>query len=160
MKSYLPLKVVLHRVGEPLLEDYGASRVPLDSPQLIFEFWQSVIASKPEFEPEKENLFVILLDAKLRPKCYHLTALGSLNECTAHPLSIFRPAIVDAAYAFVLAHNHPSGEPQPSEADRRLTNSLRKGAALLQIKFLDHVVIGQPSASNLPFFSFREAGLL
>ena len=160
MKSYLPLKVVLHRIGEPLLEDFGASRVTLDSPQYIFDFWKNVIASKPDFEPDKEHLFVILLDTKLRPKGYHLTALGSLNECTAHPLSIFRPAIVAAAYAFVLAHNHPSGDPQPSEADRRLTNSLREGAALLQIKFLDHVVIGHPSAANIPYFSFREAGLL
>jgi len=157
MKSYLPLKFVLRRVGEP---DYCASRVPLDSPHLIFEFWKNVIASKPEYEMEKEALVVILLDAKLRPKGYHLTALGSLNECTAHPISIFRPAIIAAAYAFVLAHNHPSGDPQPSEADRRLTSSLRSGAALLQIRFMDHVVIGEHSAANPPYFSFRDAGLL
>ena len=72
MKSYLPLKFVLHRVGEP---DYCASRVPLDSPHHIFEFWQNVIASKPDFELEKEALFVILLDAKLRPKGYHLSLI-------------------------------------------------------------------------------------
>ena len=157
MKSYLPLKFVLRRVGEP---DYCGSRVPLDSPHLIFEFWKNVIASKPDFELEKEALFVILLDAKLRPKGYHLTALGSLNECTAHPREIFRVAIVSSAFGLVVAHNHPSGDADPSHADRQLTAKLRDAAALLQINFTDHVIIGSPSPNRQPYFSFRDAGLL
>ena len=130
------------------------------SPQDIFEFWQNVIASKPDFEPDKEHLFTILLDAKLRPKCYHLTALGSLNECTAHPREIFRVAIVSSAFGLVVAHNHPSGDADPSHADRQLTAKLRDAAALLQINFTDHVIIGSPSPNRQPYFSFRDAGLL
>jgi len=160
MKSYLPLKVVLHRIGEPLLEDYGARQKPLHTPQDIFEFWQNVIASKPDFEPDKENLFTIILDAKLRPKCYHLTALGSLNECTAHPREIFRVAIISCGFALIIAHNHPSGDADPSHADRQLTAKLKDGAALLQINFTDHVIIGSPSPNRQPYFSFRDAGLL
>jgi len=112
------------------------------------------------YETEKENLVAILLDTKLRPKGYHLVALGSLNECTAHPREIFRPVIVHNSFAFILAHNHPSGVPQPSEADRRLTAKLRDGADLLQINFIDHVIIGSHAPSHLPFYSFRNAGLL
>ena len=160
MKSYLPLKVVLHRVGEPTLDEYGASRTPLDGPRAIYDFWQTVIQSRPDFEPEKEHLVVIMLDTKLRPKGFHLVALGTLNECTAAPREIFRPVIVEASYAFILAHNHPSGSPDPSAADRRLTQSLREGAGILQIQMLDHVVIGRPDHACLPFFSFRDAGLL
>lgn len=160
MKASLPLKVVLNRVGEATLEEYGAARTVLDTPQSIYDFWQAVIIPKPEFEAEKENLIVILLDTKLRPKGYHLVALGSLNECVAHPREIFRSVIVASAYGFVLSHNHPSGDPSPSSADRQLTAKLREGAALLQINFLDHVVIGGIDPTRLPFFSFRDAGLL
>lgn len=160
MKKYIPLKVVLRSVGESTLEDFGASRSILDSPEATFAFWKSVIETKPEFEAEKETLVVILLDAKLRPCAYHQVALGTVNECAARPLEIFRPVIVSAAYAFVLAHNHPSGDPNPSQADRNITSQLREGAEILQVRFLDHVVVGRPHVSIPPFFSFRDAGLV
>ena len=160
MNTSTPLKIVICRVGEPSLEEFGASRVSLDSPQSIFSFWQNVIKSKPDFEPDKEHLVAILLDTKLRPKGYHLVALGTLNECTAHAREIFRPVIIDSAYAFILAHNHPSGDPQPSNADRLLTSRIREGADLLQITFIDHVIVGSPSTDCLPYYSFRDAGLL
>ncbi|MFZ4778134.1 MAG: JAB domain-containing protein [Terrimicrobiaceae bacterium] len=160
MHKNLPLKVVLSRIGEPTPEEHQAASIALDTAQSIFDFWQSVISSKPDFEPEKENLVAILLDTKLRPQGYHLVSLGTLNECTAHPREIFRSVIVGNSFAFVLAHNHPSGSPDPSDADRRLTATLRDGAALLQINLLDHVIIGNPGPDHLPFFSFRNAGLL
>ena len=160
MNTSLPLKVVICRVGEPSPEEFGASRVSLDSPQSIFDFWQNVIKSKPDFEPDKEHLAAILLDTKLRPNGYHIVAIGSLNECTAHAREIFRPAIIDSAYAFILAHNHPSGDPQPSNADRLLTSRIREGADLLQLTFIDHVIVGSPSMNCLPYYSFRDAGLL
>ena len=60
----------------------------------------------------------------------------------------------------IVAHNHPSGDADPSHADRQLTAKLREGAALLQINFTDHVIIGSPSPNRQPYFSFRDAGLL
>ena len=160
MNKNLPLKFVLSRVGEATPEECQAACSALDTAQSIFDFWQSVISSKPDFEPEKENLVAIMLDTKLRPTGYHLVALGSLCECTAHPREIFRPVIVANSFAFVLAHNHPSGTPDPSDADRRLTATLRDTAGLLQINLLDHVVIGKHSPDHPPFYSFRNAGLL
>ena len=160
MSRNLPLKVVLSRIGEPTLEEHRASSIALDNAEAIFDFWQLVISSKPDFEPEKENLVAIMLDTKYRPKGYHLVALGSLSECVAHPREIFRPVIVQNSFAFVLAHNHPSGIPDPSDADRRLTAKLRDGADLLQINFIDHVVVGTPAPDRPPFYSFRNAGLL
>lgn len=160
MKKYIPLKVVLRSVGEPTLDDYGASRSILDSPERIFQFWASVIETKPDFEADKETVIVILLDAKLRPRAYHQVALGMVHECPASPLHVFRPAIISAAYAIVLAHNHPSGCPDPSQADRNITRQLREGAGILQIRFLDHVIVGRPGVSDPPFFSFRDAGLV
>jgi DNA repair protein RadC len=130
-------------------------RPVLDSPEKIYAvFGQEFLALR------RESLRVILLDTKLRLLLVEEIALGSINECVAHPREIFRPAIIHSAYALVVVHNHPSGDPQPSGADRRLTSSLREAASLLQINLIDHMILGSPDGGRLPYFSFRDAGLL
>ncbi|MBV8352629.1 MAG: hypothetical protein JO251_21745 [Verrucomicrobia bacterium] len=59
-----------------------------------------------------------------------------------------------------MVHNHPSGDPSPSEADIRLTRRINESARILQIQFLDHVIIGQPMNSRQGYFSFKEAGMI
>lgn len=108
----------------------------------------------------KESLRVVLLDTKLRLLRVEQVSLGSLNECLAHPREILRPAVVHNAHAFILVHNHPSGDPSPSEADRRITLRMAEAAKMLQINFFDHVIIGSPAPGRAPFFSFREAGVI
>jgi DNA repair protein RadC len=79
----------------------------------------------------------------------------------AHPRDVLRPALVHAAWGFILVHNHPSGDPTPSDADFRMTRRIREAADVIGIKFLDHVIIGCHSDTRaLPYFSFREAGVL
>jgi hypothetical protein len=85
---------------------------------------------------------------------------GTINESVAHPREIFRSAIVHSAYALVLVHNHPSGDCTPSEADIRLTRRIAESARLLQINFLDHVIVDQPFVDRQGYFSFKETGLL
>ena len=159
-KQNLPLRVVLHRVGEATLDQYKASREPMNSPEAAFLLWQEVIAADPTHEPEKEHLVVALLNAKLRLIAYHVVSVGSLNEAIAHPREIFRAAILAGAYAFVLMHNHPSGDPTPSEADRRLTRRIQEGAEIVDIRLLDHIVIGTVEECRTPFYSFRQSELL
>ena len=77
-----------------------------------------------------------------------------MNESLAAPREIFRPAIVHSAYGFVLVHNHPSGNTNHSEADLQITKRVAAAAQILQINFLDHVIVGRG------FFSFQEVGLL
>ena len=130
-------------------------RPVLDTPERIYEvFGQEFLALR------RESLRAILLDTKLRLLLVEEIALGSINECVAHPREIFRPAIIHCAYALVVVHNHPSGDPQPSGADRRMTASLREAAALLQINLIDHMILGSSDGGRLPYFSFRDAGLL
>lgn len=130
-------------------------RPVLDTPERIYQVFGQEFQSL-----RRESLRVILLDTKLRLVLTEEIALGSINECVAHPREIFRPAIIHSAYAVVLVHNHPSGDPQPSAADRRLTTSLREAASLLQINLIDHLILGSPDGGRLPYFSFRDAGLL
>lgn len=133
----------------------GEERPVLDSAEVIFSTFA------PEFQAmDREVVKAVLLDTKLRLIRLEPIALGSLNECVAHPREIFRPAIVHSAYAVILIHNHPSGDPAPSQADYRLTRQLREAAALLQIQLLDHLIIGTPAGGRNPYFSFRDAGCL
>lgn len=133
--------------------------MPFDSQEVVCNFWRSVIAQRSEHEPEKEALIVLLLNTRLYLKGYHLVSLGSVNEALAHPREVLRPAIVMAAYAFIVLHNHPSGDPAPSTADRKLTRDLREASSIMKIEMLDHIIVGD-LAFKPSYFSFREAGFL
>jgi DNA repair protein RadC len=131
------------------------SQHKIDSPELVNEFFGAEMRAL-----QKESLRVLLLDTR-----YHLIAaeqvsLGSMNESIAHPREIFRPALLGSAHAIIVVHNHPSGDPTPSAADHNLTRRLADAAELMQIKLLDHVIIGAPAAGREPYFSFKEAGVL
>ena len=127
----------------------------IDSPELANELLG------PEMRRlRKESLRVILLDTR-----YHLirveeVSLGSVNESIAHPRDVFRPAVISSAYAVIVVHNHPSGDASPSQTDHSLTRRLAEAAELLQIKLLDHIIIGAPSETSPGYFSFKEAGVL
>jgi DNA repair protein RadC len=127
----------------------------LDTPELIYQLlWQ-------EFRLlDRESLRIVLLDTRYRLIAVREVSRGTVNESLAHPREIFKPAITHSAYAFVLAHNHPSGDPSPSEADLRLTRKVREAASLLQIQMLDHLICGAASNGKAGYFSFKEAGLL
>lgn len=131
------------------------TRQKLDSPELVYD----LMALEMQ-QLHKESLRVILLDTR-----YHLiwaeeVSLGSANESIAHPREVFRPAIIASAYAVIVAHNHPSGDPSPSQSDHSLTRRLAEAAELLQIKLLDHIIIGAPAEGRQSYFSFKEAGTL
>jgi len=129
----------------------------LDKAKSAIDYWKDKIVPSSWYHEDKEMLLSILLDTRHQTIGHSLVSLGSLNECTAHPREIFRPAIAAAAYAVIVMHNHPSGDPAPSEADRRLTRRLGEAGTLLQIPVVDHVIVGD---GETPYFSFREAGLL
>ncbi len=80
---------------------------------------------------------------------------GSLNETMAHPREVFRAAVIGAAFGVVLMHNHPSGDPSPSDADVRMTKRFAESGRILCIEVIDHIIVG--SKRHL---SLREAGIL
>jgi DNA repair protein RadC len=131
-----------------------------DTPENLCRYWHEIIAAQPDHEPDKEAVVVVMLNARLRPFAWHRVSVGSVNECPAQPREILRPVIVSGAYGFALMHNHPSGDASPSRADEAITRRISDAANLLLIKFLDHIVIGEPSPGRAPYFSFREAGLV
>lgn len=161
--SVTPIPGKLQYVEEvrvSMIRETPTPQAKLDSPELAYEFWRSTIAESPWFDESKEQLIVMLLNTRYSFISYSLVSMGTLNESVAHPREIFRPAIVAGAYAIVLMHNHPSGDPSPSQPDHSLTRRLKEVGELLQIQLLDHVIAGDYGHGHQPYFSFREAGVL
>jgi DNA repair protein RadC len=102
-KQNLPLRVVLNRVGEATLNQYGVARRPMDSPEAAYRLWLEVVAEDPCHEPEKEHLVTALLNAKLRLIGYHIVSVGSVSEAIAHPREVYRATIMAGG---VCAHPH------------------------------------------------------
>ena len=83
----------------------------------------------------------------------------SLDTILVHPREVFRPAIAASAAALVLVHNHPSGDPTPSEADIKVTRDLIRAGQLLKIDVLDHVILGRATQERpKDYVSLRELG--
>lgn len=157
MKRYSPGKTC--RINITTVRE-DACAYSTDTPEALHRFWGDVIAKQPEHEPDKETVVVVMMNARLRPYAWHRVSLGSVSECSAQPREIFRPVIAAGAYGFALMHNHPSGDPGPSRADEAITRRISEAATLLQIRLIDHVIVGEPSPGRSPYFSFREAGLV
>lgn len=126
-----------------------------DSPERVVDYWRNNIEKADWYSETKEHLVVLLLNTRLKAIGHALVSIGTLNECVAHPRDIFAPVLTGGAYGFILIHNHPSGDPSPSEADRQLTRRVNDGSDIFQVKCFDHIVIGNPN-----YFSFREHGFL
>jgi DNA repair protein RadC len=106
---------------------------------------------------DREHFAIILLNQKNRVVGVNTVSIGSLTASVVHPREVFKPAILSNAAAIILAHNHPSGQPQPSQEDRVLTVRLVAAGKLLGISVLDHVIIGDGTSA---YFSFADEGLL
>lgn len=127
----------------------------MDTPELIYRYLGNDMARLGY-----ETLRILVLNTKLCLVHDEIVFQGTLNESPAHPREILRSALVHRGYAFILAHNHPSGDPAPSDADCRFTRRIRDAAQLMQIQFLDHLIIGAPRSGALPYFSFKESGMI
>lgn len=130
-----------------------------DRPEKLLEYWENSITTAPWFSAEREQMVVLILDAKLRTVAHSIVSLGTLSECMCHPRDIFRPAIAMNAYSIAIMHNHPSGDATPSAADFRITRNLKQAAAMLQIPLTDHIVVGSRTETT-PYYSFQEAGII
>jgi DNA repair protein RadC len=106
-----------------------------------------------------ENFQVVLLNTRRRLIRVETISQGTLDTILVHPREVFKSAIAANAAAVVLAHNHPSGDPTPSEADIKVTRDLIRAGQLLKIEVLDHVIIGRATQERpRDFVSLRELG--
>ena len=136
-------------------EQESCSNYRLDTPQNVHAFWKKEIQSDPTLEPNKEHLIVILLNTINAVVGYTVVSTGTVSESMAYTRDILRPVIVGGTKHFIMIHNHPSGNPSPSEQDYSLTRQVNQASHLMNLTLRDHLI-----TCSQTYFSFKELGMM
>ncbi len=118
----------------------------IDSTELSANIIRSFIDGQTQ-----EHFGILILDSRLQYRTWHTITIGTVDQTLIDPKDVFRVPIMMNAPRIILAHNHPSGDPSPSQADLIVTESIVRGGKLLGIEVLDHIIIGDDC-----YYSFRE----
>lgn len=144
------LMAAVFELGRRLRRPYRWWPAAMTSSRSVFEFFRPLTQ-----DLRQECFWVLLLNAKHRVQEIVSVSVGSVDRSLVHPREVFRPAVREGAAAVLFVHNHPSGDPAPSQEDIAITGRLVKTAEVLGIRVLDHVIIGA-----YRYFSFADEGLL
>ncbi|MBK1889475.1 DNA repair protein RadC [Undibacterium sp. 14-3-2] len=147
--KYAQLQAVLELARRSIHEELQIN-ASLSSPQAVKHYLQLLIGNKTH-----ESFAVLFLDTKNRLITSEELFRGTLNHASVYPREVVKTALQHNAAAIILAHNHPSGSCEPSDADVRLTQTLKQALALVDVRVLDHFIIANPDV-----YSFAEHGLL
>jgi DNA repair protein RadC len=140
-------RIALVREPGVKLAERPQLRVPAEAAPLLAQYIG---------ETDREVFAVALLTIRHRVLGLHTVSVGCLTSSLVHPREVFKPAILAGAAALLMAHNHPSGDPEPSTEDIALTRRLVSAGQLLGIEVLDHLILGESGR----FVSLRERGVL
>jgi DNA repair protein RadC len=133
-------------LGRMVEQDRMPRRARLQSPSLVHQLMAPRLRGLPI-----ETLHVLLLDGKHRLQRLLRVSEGTLTNAMVHPREVYAPALAERAAAVIAVHNHPSGDPEPSEDDLRVTRRLIETGSLLGVPLVDHVIVGEGG-----FVSLRE----
>jgi DNA repair protein RadC len=136
-------------LGKRLFQNKKVIISQLLKPQDVFDSLKDISLSK------KEHFLVFFLDSRNQQIHREIISVGTINASLVHPREVFEPAIKHLAVQVILAHNHPSGDLEPSEEDLAVNKRLADAGKLLGIEVLDHIIVTKDS-----FSSFKEKGLL
>jgi DNA repair protein RadC len=147
--------VAAFSLARRLVEETRADSPVLDTPEAVANLMREETRLR-----NAEVFQVVLLNTRRRLAGKPVKiADGTLDTILVHPREVFRPAIEANAAAVVLVHNHPSGDPTPSEADIKVTRDLIRAGQLLKIEVLDHVILGRATQERpRDYVSLRELG--
>ena len=130
--------------------------VILDTPEKVFNYVGDEMRILA-----REEVWLLILNVRMVVMAVEKINVGTENSSMVDVRHILRLVLLHGAKNFMLAHNHPSGDPSPSEADRKVTVELRRSAELLSLHFVDHLIIGSlHSPTGVPYYSFRDGGEL
>ena len=142
------------KLFQALSMHYAKEKLPkkiiFDSPQVVATFLQEKIGRE-----KKEHFYILALDSRNNLIKMNNVSTGTLDASLVHPREVFKEAIQASAAQVIIAHNHPSGDPEPSEGDLVITNRLVEAGKILGIAVVDHIIV----TSN-KFLSFKERKLL
>lgn len=147
----LMVREVQIKYGRRRPQDIVAVRGPKDIKSVADALRNTVLAKNNT----KEHFMIVMLDAAHQVIGYNLISVGTANSAPVHIREVFQPAILAGATAIIVAHNHPSNELTISKEDVQITNQLHSAGALLGIKVLDHIILGDDD-----FVSFADRAMM
>lgn len=142
------------KLFQALSERFAKEKIPkkilLDSPETVVGYLQKKIGGL-----KKENFYILAIDTRNNLINTQEISVGSLTASIVHPREVFKEAIRSSAASIILAHNHPSGDPEPSEDDLTITKRLAEAGKIMGIDVLDHIIVTKSKV-----FSFKEKKLI
>lgn len=123
---------------------YATTKPSLTSPKLVREYLHARLAHLPS-----EEFHGLFLDTQNNLISHESLFTGTVDSCAVHPREVAKLALQHNAAAIIFAHNHPSGNPEPSASDRQITQRLKNALALIDVRVLDHVVVGEGTSVSL-----------
>lgn len=130
--------------------------VKLDNCEKVAGVFMDILEGMEPDDQKKELFMVAGLDTKNKIIYAEIVSMGCLNEALCRPREVFRKAIVNSSGGIMTCHNHPSGDPTPSKQDKVLMEALRKSGEILNIRLVDHLIIGRSIEDG--YYSFRKEG--
>lgn len=138
----ITLKAALE-LGKRVIEE-RVDKLLISSPKIVYDLLNYDLR-----DLKQEVLMVLYLDLKTNLIAKKEVFRGSLNQSLVHPREIFKYAVKYSAYQIILVHNHPSGDPTPSDQDIKLTKAVEKAGQMMQIHLLDHIIIGHGNYQSI-----------
>ena len=123
---------------------YADTKPNLTSPKLVREYLHARLSGL-----EHEEFHALFLDTQNNLISHESLFVGTIDSCAVHPREVVKLALSTNAAALIFAHNHPSGHAEPSAADRAITERLKRALALIDVRVLDHLVIGEGTSVSL-----------
>ena len=149
--DYTPAQQSVITEALNLVQERAATEAKyMTSPTETFKYFQLFYAERKE----RQHFALMLLDSQHKVLDCTVIFSGTIDGASIHPREIVKAALYANAAAVILAHNHPSGQPEPSTADKRITERIQSALALLDIRVLDHIIVGDSC------YSFAESGEL
>ena len=130
----------------------------IKSPDDVVQAVTTFFEHAADHDKHKEHCFAFGVNTMLNIVYMDLISIGTLNQSIVHPRDVFSYGITQGVHAIILAHNHPSGDTNPSKEDDAITQVLVSSGAILRIPLLDHIVLGSPT--NDKYFSYSSEGAL
>ena len=154
IKGLGPHNIFGLKLFQALSTRYAKEKLPkkitFDSPQAVAAFLQEKIGRE-----KKEHFYILALDSRNHLVKMNNVSIGTLDASLVHPREVFKEAIQASAAQVIISHNHPSGDPEPSEGDFIITKRLVEAGKILEIEVVDHIIV---TTNN--FLSFKERKLL
>jgi len=138
-----------------LIKLYDSQKVRVTNSEILYKILRDIHFSQDKFDTEKEFFYCVMLNRMNDIRFIDIVSIGNLTGTVVSVREIFRHAIVKGAYSVVIAHNHPSGNTSPSDADRQVVKQIAEAGKIIGIRVMDSLIITEKS-----YYSFSDEGMM